>query len=312
MHKGNNMSDDLYFLKRRIERLFEHDYDEDLNSNLRYISKYFDYFADKMASNELLELDQELVKSFESVYLWLRDKLISYPESIKNQIEDIANKNSLLELFGILSFLSEEELFRTRKRMRFQELPFFFSYFLKLFYRLPKVENANDKLLTSENILNSKISLNRLSQVVKYASSFNPPNYEEAYDSFKEHFNPNIIDRNKVIALINIIKVQTNQLPENEDQKRILDKLEKIESEVNKKKTRWGFVITGLFMLLGFLADLKTLEPNIYDTIYHTTNKVINVILEDGQVQSKDKNTLSEFFVEPPDATKVNNKPLLE
>jgi len=301
------MRDDLYFLKLHIDDLFKKHLERDINENMISISQYYQYFAENLDSDKLLELDQELIKSFESVYLWLRDKLVLYPSTIKSQIENIVKDNKLLELFGILSFLSEEELQRTRKRLRYQEFPFFISFFINIFYRLPKIENVNDKLLTTENVLNSKIALNRLAQVVKFASSFEVTDYDESYSSFKEHYNPNLIDKSKVIALINIIKVQSNELSDTENKQKILDKLEKIEAEVNKKKVRWSSVFVGLFMLLGFLADLKTVSPIMYDKVYDTTSKVINVMLEDGQVQKQQKFKLHEYNIEPQDTTDVKD-----
>lgn len=306
------MTDDNYFLKMYIENLFKNNLDRDINENMRAVSDYYHYFAEKLDVNKLLELDRDLIKSFESVYLWLRDKLIVYPNSIKDQVENIIKGNKLLELFALLSFLSEEELSNIRKRIQYQELPLFISFILKMLYRLPKIEDSNDKLLSSESILNSKISLNRLSQVVKYASSYELIDYDEAYDSFKEHYNPNLVDKNKVIALINIIKVQTNELEDSNDKKRILDRLDEIEGEVKKKNVRWGAVIAGLFMLLGFLADLKTVSPSFYDNLYNTTSKVISVILEDGQVQKKEKLKLTEFNEAPKDATDVKINKTLE
>ena len=302
------MNDEVSHIKLYIEDLFKNHLDRDISENMFSVSEYYQYFSEKLDANKLLDLDKDLVKSFESVFLWLRDKLILYPVSIKNQVDDIIKTNKLLELFAILSFLSEEELSNARKRLRFQEFPFLISFLLRLFTKLPRIEDANDELLSSANILNSKISLNRLSQVTKYASSYELSDYDEMYNSFKEHYNPNLVDRNKVIALINIIKVQTNQIENEEDKKKILDKLDKIEAEVKKKKIRWGTVIAGLFILLGFLADLKTVSPNTYNQLYNTTSKVISVILEDGQVQNKEKFKLTEFNEAPKDATDVRIK----
>jgi|GEM_PF-5203806 len=193
-----------------------------------------------------------------------------------------------------------------------QEIPIIFSFFLKFMYGFPKINYDNDKLLSRENILNTKISLNRLSQIVKYVSSYELVDYDESYESFKEHFNPNIVDKNKIYAFINIIKVQASQLPNTDNQKKILDRLDELEAEVKKKNPRWGLIISGFFMLLGFLADLKTIEPSVYENIYKTTSQVISVIIEDGQVQKKSQFHLNEFNQTEQDATKVNINNQLE
>jgi hypothetical protein len=306
------MSTDIKYLKMYIEGLFNKYFDRELSESLQTVSKYFDYFADNLDPHKLYEIDKELVQSFEAVYMWLKDKLILYPPSIKEQIEIIVTENKLLQFFSLLSFLSEDELIRARKRLRLQEMPLIISFILKFFYGFPKIIYDNDKLLSLQNIQNIKISLNRLSQIVKYASSYELVDYDESYESFKEHFNPNLVDKNKVIALINIIKVQATQLPDQDIKKKIIDRLDGLEAEVKKKKVRWGIVISGLFMLLGFFADLKTLQPNIYDDIYKTTSQVISVIIEDGQVQNKSQFRLNEFNEAEQDATKVHTSNQLE
>jgi hypothetical protein len=300
------MSADIQYLKLYIDNLFKKHFERELSESMNTVSEFYEYFANNIEQRKLHELDKELVQSFESVYMWLRDKLLLYPSSIKEQVENIVNESSLLKLFALLSFLTEDEIRQARKRLRIQEIPIIFSFFLKLLYGFPKINYDNDKLLSRENILNTKISLNRLSQIVKYVSSYELVDYDESYESFKEHFNPNIVDKNKIFAFINIIKVQASQLPNKDNQKKILDRLDELEAEVKKKNPRWGLIISGFFMLLGFLADLKTIEPNVYENIYKTTSQVISVIIEDGQVQKKSQFHLNEFNQAEQDATKVN------
>jgi len=115
------MSKDVQYLKLYIDNLFKKHFERELTESMNTISEFYEYFANSIEQRKLHELDKELVQSFESVYMWLRDKLLLYPSSIKDQVENIVNENSLLKLFALLSFLTEDEIHQARKRLRIQE-----------------------------------------------------------------------------------------------------------------------------------------------------------------------------------------------
>ena len=76
---------------------------------------------------------------------------------------------------------------------------------------------------------------------------------------------------------MNLLRVQINEHPVSEEKKIILEKLENIETELRRPKARWGIIITGFFILLGFIADLKTIKPDIYKEPYTIVQKVLAI-----------------------------------
>ena len=86
------------------------------------------------------------------------------------------------------------------------------------------------------------------------------------------------------MAFINLLRVEINQHPESVEKNTIIERLESVERELRKPKVRWGIVITGFFMLFGFLADLKTLNSETYAHAYKIVNTILETMHCDGRV----------------------------
>ena len=279
--------EELDILKFRIRQLFSNSLDWNLSKHISHISKYYAYLADALNYRRVnIDADPELIQRFESVFLWLQDRLVVYPDSIRRQISKIVEENSLCELFAILSVLSPEEI------KNFQRKSLVFSVF-DVFWRRPSRSDGL-KQLTRSKVLEAKMALNRLSQVLKFAASIEVVDYDETFVDFKDNFDPNIIDKTKLLTLVNYLHVQANSIADEAVRTQLTEKLADLEAEIRKPRVRWGVVITGFFILFGFLADLKTMYPTIYDKPLQTVNSILLVLHEDGLVNSKKQHLLSE------------------
>ena len=77
---------------------------------------------------------------------------------------------------------------------------------------------------------------------------------------------------------------------------------------MRRSKARWGIIFTGFFILFGFIADLKTIKPDIYQEPYSIVQKVIATMHHDGVVSAKppqlledkqSENTVAENIEQP-------------
>ena len=118
----------------------------------------------------------------------------------------------------------------------------------------------------------------------------------------KDHYDPDLISRNKLLALFHILQVEVAELPEGSTKKILLTKLEAIEAELRKPKIKWGTIIMSFFVLFGFLADLKTLSPATYDKSYRVISEIISVMHMEGSV-SASKHSVPKLPDVPRDAT---------
>lgn len=267
------------YLKWHIQTLFRRGIEHDLPEDLRYVSDYYSYLADSIDHNKPeVTADRELIELFESVSLWLHDKLLSYPESVRHQVSDIFRSKDLCQVFAIISSLTEKE-FRTMRRERIGR-PFPISLFLRWFF--PILEDPN---LTLAQLFEAKMALRRLAQILKFASSLDVVDYDETLRDFKNNYDPNLVDKNKLLALISLLRVQLSAVQEEDHRDKLSEKLDSLEAELKKPRVRWGIVITGFFILFGFLADLKTLHPTVYVQPLRTVETILSVLHQDGQVQ---------------------------
>ena len=282
--------EELDWLKFHIKHLFSTSTAWNLSDHISQISKYYAYLADALDHRRVnIDADPELVQPFESVFLWLQDRLVVYPDPIRRQISKIVEENSLCELFTILSVLSPEELDNLRwKRLvpsPLYEIPF-------LFWWTPRSDEL--KQLTRSKVLQAKMALTRLSQVLEFAASIEVVDYDETFGDFKDNFDPDIIEKAKLLALVSYLHVQANSISDEAVRKQLTKKLDGLEAEIRKQSVRWGVVITGFFLLFGFLADLKTMYPTIYDKPLKTVESILLVLHKDSLVSSKKQPLLSE------------------
>ena len=107
--------------------------------------------------------------------------------------------------------------------------------------------------------------------------------------TFKSSYNPDLINKAKVSALVGVLISQISDLPQDANTELLLNKLESIESEVKKSKPHWGLIFSTLFVIFGFTADLKTLNPDVYERPLQTIETILFTVHEEGKVETNRK-----------------------
>jgi len=142
-----------------------------------------------------------------------------------------------------------------------------------------------DGLPTRRALFGVKIALSRLAQIVRYASGIEVLDYDLGADELKDHYDPELIDKARVIALINILRVQLGDVQDEGIRDRLLDRVARLEREVQRTRPRWGRIIAGFFIILGFVADLKTISPRTYDALHRTVEAIVETLQTEGSVE---------------------------
>jgi len=224
-----------------------------------------------------LRLDPDFLRHFEAVSLLLRDHLRLYPPTILKQVETILDKN-VERVFAILSTFSRREV---RRMLR----PSLLESFAKGFPFVTIREGG----LSRANLFEARIALNRLAQIVRYAASVQLVDYDIDIDELADHYDPKLLDKPKLLALINLLKVQIGQVPDSTIRDRLMDRIDRLEDEIRKPRPRWGRVIAGFFVLYSFVADVRTISPGAYDVVYNTISAIVATLHQDGGVQHRQR-----------------------
>lgn len=277
--------EELEKLREGISRTLEgRDYPS-VKDKMLTVSNYYRYMSTSIASDEILiDCDRELLSNFEAVYLWLIEQLVYLPTHLKDQVEGIFKEAKLCELFAILSSLSDKEIWTINRRRRMNSS---FGVFSSIFKIVNSREHEETQLVSTTHLVNAKVSLARLSQVTKFsASKFGDDFYAvDGFEEFSSRYNPNIINKARIVALVNLLKSQFHEIDESDDTKLILEKLEQVEKEINKIRPHWGLIFSTIFVIFGFTADLKTLNPDVYAKPLQTIEAILFNLHEDGQVE---------------------------
>jgi hypothetical protein len=271
-------------IKQRIDWLFA--IQRDISDELKDIAKYYSFLAEKINPKTFsIEIHQDLIQCFESVYLLLLDKMQFYPDAIRNQVSTINRENHICDIMAVAGSIEPKDLNRIKFRSSFQALAAIIPFIWRSF-RI-SIDSGEYVDITRKSLFKLKVSLNRLSSILTYAATMKLADYDESFYKFRKSYDPDLIDRNKLLAFINILRVQINNNPDSKEKSVIFEKLDNIETELRRSKVRWGIVITGFFILFGFFADLKTIAPDIYKEPYAIVQKVLTTIHEDGVVSGK-------------------------
>lgn len=277
----------LELLKWQIKRLFSDSEVWTLSEKISHVSEYYAYLADSLDHKRIsISADPELIQRFEAVFLWLRDKLVVYPDSFRQQILQIEEKLSLCDLFSTLSVLRSEDLDSLRPKSLLASVINVIA-----FWRSPQ-PNVLDPL-TEFKVFETKKALIRLSRILELVAA-EDIDYDRSFRDFKDHFDPDLIEKAKVLTLVNYLNVQAKEIPDEMVRARLTEKLADLEEKIRSPRVRWSSVILAVFALCGFLADLKTLEPTIYDKPLITAKRIISVIHEESLVGVKKPHLLSE------------------
>ena len=79
-------------------------------------------------------------------------------------------------------------------------------------------------------------------------------------------------------------------------------RVDRIEEELRRPKPRWGRIIAAVFIVFGFLADLKTLKPTVYDSVYRTAHAIVQMLHVEGSVEHQQRKPLLPMGDETPPA----------
>jgi hypothetical protein len=287
----------LKILKYYIDSIIRDGGTEDPKQDMIMLADYYQYLSDNVIPSEYaINVKEDFLLCFESLYLWLHEKLTLLSPSIKSQIEDIFTSKNLCEIFAILSSISPIDIKRFNRNKSFGV----FGSVLSPKFDL-SINEQQAELISARNILDTKVALTRLAQVVRFsASKVNDISLGSAsFEEFKSSYDPDLINKVKVSALVGILKSQLSGLPQDKNTELLLEKLDEIETEIKKSKPHWGVIFSTLFVIFGFTADLKTLSPDVYTKPLQTIENILFTVHEEGKVE-KNKALLKLLGGQPP------------
>ena len=186
------------YLKIRVESLFSKYYEREASEEFEIISKYFGYLAEQIDARRLfINGSKDLLTSFESVLLVVQERLMLYPESIRKQVDTILKESDLGTTLATVINLPEEELRISRLIQRYGFFGKITISVLGLSMQVPERGFG----ISRENLFKSKLALSRLSQILKYAATIEVVDHDAGFYDLKDHYDPDLIQKAKVIAL---------------------------------------------------------------------------------------------------------------
>lgn len=273
-----------------LDSLFRRQESDDTGESLVLIAEYLEYLATQLHEGAGWEVDGNvaLISRFEAVYLWLSDRLLLYPDSVRDQVRNLVSEKRLCEQFAVLATLADDAA-APRPRGDRSFLSSVASAIVdaaasaSLRKSVSQIEES--PLPNATSLFNTRIALRRLAQILRYAASLDAPGYDEPLADVRNNYDPNLVDKSKLGVLINLLRLQITEVSDSAQRQRLLHAVDRLEAETRRSKVRWTTVIAGCFVLLGVLADLKSLYPTIYDKPLRTVQSIIAILHEDGQVQ---------------------------
>ncbi|MHB1095626.1 MAG: hypothetical protein ACYC3F_05595 [Gemmatimonadaceae bacterium] len=223
------------------------------------------------------------------MYLWLSDRLLLYPDSVREQVRNLVAEMKLCEQFAVFATLADDAATAAPEREKSfgSILATMFANAASMSLKKSVADTAESPLPNSKRLFNTRIALRRLGQILRYAASLDAPGYDETLADVRDNYDPNLVDKNKLGVLINLLRLQLGGIEDPGQRQRLLHAVDRVDAEIRRSKVRWTAVITGCFVLLGVLADLKSLWPHVYDQPLRTVESIIAVLHEDAQVQRR-------------------------
>jgi hypothetical protein len=111
--------------------------------------------------------------------------------------------------------------------------------------------------------------------MLRYASSLDTGASDDVAGNLEDHYNPGLIDRHRLLALLNLLRSELNGLPPTSPARRLLPKIDAIEIDLRRNRVKWGRVIAGAFVVFSFLADLHELAPDAYGQAFRVAQALI-------------------------------------
>lgn len=197
---------------------------ENAEMHLPEISEYYRYLSENLTFPLLgSDLPIDFITSFESVWYILQYYLKSIDANALKSIEEILIKSNALEIFSILAvLLPNNELRRYRRK----------SIFSSISYSIPSLglnvelgSDSSKSIIDSEVVLKIKASIFRITSIINNVSVNDYSDDLTVDESIKTRFNPELIDKDKLIALLSLLKSNISSLPETKDTKVLLSKM---------------------------------------------------------------------------------------
>ena len=277
------------------------------------IIEYYSYLSDNLNFRPR-SISNKLLSSYEVVYISLISLLTEYSPSSLNQLNSIENAHKLCDFMTQLATDIESGQFWLKKLSGLRKL----VYFPVILVSDIKLSSLDSKLYSMENLSRMKTALNRINHIAKLVyGSIDREALDAGYDDdlsdYAQHFDFTLVNKIDLKLKIEILASEIRSTPDSSERLLLLQKLEKIEAELKEAKTtNWKTVILHTFILIGFLADLKTLKPEIYDKAYEIGSNIISQIHHQGQRENHMRNVLKigdappyEFPKELPNSTAI-------
>jgi hypothetical protein len=208
--------------------------------DLRTISRYFELLAQRIDyRRKKVTIPNELLGYFESVCLLLSDRLRSYPEPVQKQVEEILREERLARTFAILAALPDDGINTPRPSLAQEIAEGLSAAGASILAAFAKTSSDRDRReIKSIDLFDARIALNRLSQIVRYASTIQLMDHDVGFEEFSDHYDPRLIEKPKLLALVNLLKTQVGELEDENVRSRLIERIDTLEDEIRKPRPR--------------------------------------------------------------------------
>ena len=149
------------------------------------------------------------------------------------------------------------------------------------------LDSKSLEFLNVQNLQNAKVVLGRLSGMLDYAAS-DLEEVEHIDDmKYRQHFDPSQVSKTRIQTLLDRLQQQLNALPEGEVRNNLIQNVKDLKEEVKRPRPKWRSIITNAILILGIVADVKTMHPQIGSEIMDTIDAVVQTIVTESQVSQQ-------------------------
>ena len=253
--------------------------DHDLKFLIGTVAEYCEYVASRIEPEKnSADISDELLTAFEAISLLLLDLIGEFPSAVQKQVEAILRDEKLPQRIAEVAAVPSSR--RTARQPRgVMKLLYVPLYILTLGEALDGAAGRRADLFAL------RTALNRLAQILRYASSLDVIQADiQVDDHLRPYYDPTLIDKTKLAALLVILRRQVEGLPDTRVRANLLATVSGMEVELRHRKPKWGTIIAAAFVLFSAVADLKSLSPTTYDAVYRTVHAVITLLHEEASV----------------------------
>lgn len=289
-------------VRNSLYHLFSEYSDREIREDLLDLARYMDYLSERIDYRRArINAPSDIVRSFESTVLLMRDRLEIFPADVKSQVENLLMDRSLSTTLGTLGALDEVDADSVSKNARRGIIPTILRVFSSLanIHVLQRVD-AEELGLTPKVLLDARKRLTNLAQVAKFASTLDVARTDNLNEDYSDQFNTDRIDKDKVRSLVTTLMDQVSELPNSNHREKLLQSIKRLEKEVCRRRPRWTKIAGQLLILMSVLANLKTLAPDIFEKAFHTVETIVKVIQREGQVNHVEQKLLPAIEVSCP------------